>query len=784
MARPRAPAPHGQGRGPSSLDCRLLTPASALTPSTLTLMPVNVRHLRRWFALAIILMIAIVTGMYLYARWRVQNALKKVPEKIGLEIQQSAEGFSVSKSEQGRTIFTARAAKAIQFRQGGRAELHEVTITVYGRDASRFDQIYGDQFEYDPKSGDISASGEVQIDLEANPAGLANPDQAPPKELKNPIHVRTRGLVFNQKSGDAYTRDKVEFNTPQVNGWAQGATYSSKTNTLHLVSEILVNVTGPSSSRLTAASGRITKEPRCVVLNRVDLQRGTQRIQSNRATLFLNQRNLMEKILAEGDVRMAAAGQTGVKATGDRAEVLLAGDQKDTLRSAVLSGNVHIEATGAQPLAAAAGRIIVNFTGRNLVAGARAEDDVRIVQKPSGSPNAQQVELTAPRIDFAVADGRRLEHAVTSGAAQITLTPVDAPNQPTRVTAGVFTARFDNNRLTSLHGAPDAAITSTIPGQPDRISTSQTLDVAFKPQGGMDNLRQDGSVHYRDGEREAWAEHARYSAANSILLLTGSPRLLSQGLTVTAPTLRLDRRSGEAFADGGVKSTYSELKPQPGGALLAASDPIHVTARSMHAQRASGIATYSGDARLWQGPNAIQAATIQFDKEHRKVTAQAAPGKTVTTVLSQTTSDGKTVLVTIASGGLNYVDSDRQVHFEDGVLMRSADATITADKLDVLLAPHSQPYAQQQLGNAGRLEKVVAQGHVIVQQPGRRATGDQLTYTAPEDKFVMTGGRPSIFDAERGQVTGDSLTFFRRDDRVIVEGTDSSPTVTRTRVAR
>jgi lipopolysaccharide export system protein LptA len=747
-------------------------------------MPINVRNLRRWFALAIILMIAIVTGMYLYARWRVQSALKKVPEKIGLEIQQSAEGFSVSKSEQGRTIFTARAAKAIQFRQGGRAELHQVTITVYGRDSSRFDQIYGDQFEYDPKSGDISANGEVQIDLEANPAGIANPDQAPPRELKNPIHVRTRGLVFNQKSGDAYTRHKVEFNTPQVNGWAQGATYSSRTSTLHLVSQILVNVTGPSASRLTAASGRITKEPRRVVLDRVDLQRGTQRIQSNRATLFLNQKNLMEKVLAEGDVRIAASGQTGVKATGDQAELLFAADQKNTLRSAALSGHVLIEATGAQPLAATAGRVTVNFSGRNLVASARAEENVRILQKPSASGNAQQVELTAPRIDFAVAEGRRLENAVTSGAAQITLTPLDSPDQPTRVTAGVFTARFDNNHLTSLHGAPDAAITSTIPGRPDRVSTSQTLDVTFKPQGGVDVLRQDGGVHYRDGEREAWAEHARYLAAGSMLILTGSPRLVSQGLTVTAPTLRLDRRSGQAFAEGGVKSTYSDLKPQPGGALLASGDPIHVTARAMHAERASGIATYSGDARLWQGPNAIQAATIQFDKEHRKVTAQAGPGKKVATVLSQTAPDGKTVLVTIASGGLTYVDSEHQVHFEDGVLMRSADAIITADKLDVFLAPNSQPDTQQQLGTAGRLEKVVAQGHVTVQQPDRRATSDQLTYTAAEDKFVMTGGRPSIFDAERGQVTGDSLTFFRRDDRVIVEGTDSSPTVTRTRVAR
>jgi lipopolysaccharide export system protein LptA len=79
---------------------------------------------------------------------------------------------------------------------------------------------------------------------------------------------------------------------------------------------------------------------------------------------------------------------------------------------------------------------------------------------------------------------------------------------------------------------------------------------------------------------------------------------------------------------------------------------------------------------------------------------------------------------------------------------------------------------------------MVAQGDVLIQQPKREARGQTLTYTASEDKFVLTGGPPSIFDAEQGKITGVSLTFFRRDDRVLVEGEASSPVVTTTRVAR
>ncbi len=77
--------------------------------------------------------------------------------------------------------------------------MHNVNIVLYGRDSSRFDQIYGDDFAYDQKTGDVTAKGDVQIDLVANPAGLASPDQSTPKELKNPIHLKTRDLVFNQE---------------------------------------------------------------------------------------------------------------------------------------------------------------------------------------------------------------------------------------------------------------------------------------------------------------------------------------------------------------------------------------------------------------------------------------------------------------------------------------------------------------------------------------------------------------------------------------------------------
>jgi lipopolysaccharide export system protein LptA len=751
-------------------------------------MPVEISHLRRWFALGAIGMVLLVAGMYLYARHRVRNALKEVPQKIGIEVQQSAQGFTVSRSEQGRTLFRIQASKAIQFKQGGRAELHDVEITLYGRDSRRFDQIYGSDFIYDPSSGEVTAQGEVQIDLEANPQGLTKPDQATPKELKDPIHLKTTGLTFNQKTGNASTREKIEFEIPQASGSAMGASYVANTSVLTLQSRVNMAFTGTTPARVTAAHATITKNPHIVVLDHPHVENGPERAQAQNATLFLRPDNSVDRVLATGQVKVEASGTQSTQVQAAQLELLMM-PQQGSLKAAIFSGDVQMQSSGAQQAEGSAGRLLLNFSRKNELTTAHTEQNVKLVahQKPvSGSAPAQDVELTAPVVDFAVADGDKLEHAETSGAAQIAIRP-SVPNagQQTLVTAAKFVAKFDNQgQLASVHGAPDARIVTTNPGQPDRVSSSDMLDANFHPPGGIQAITQQGHVTYVDAERKAWADHARYTPADQVLVLTGSPRVVDGSMTTTARAMRLNRATGDASADGDVKSTYSELKAQPDGALLASSSPIHVTARAMLAHRSPAIADYTGNARLWQDANIVEAPSIKFDRDQRSVVAQASASQMVSTALVQADKSGKVTPVAITSTRLYYTDNERKAHFDGAVQAKGADVTITANQMDVYLQSRGQPAATQPTASASRVDHIVASGRVLVSQPGRSARGNQLVYTADEAKFVLTGGPPSIFDAEHGKITGVSLTFFRHDDRVLVEGNDKSPTVTQTRVAR
>jgi len=796
-------------------------------------MDLFVTRLRQWFALTAIVACLVVLGVYFHARHNVQNALKQVPGKLGIEIQQSAQEFTISKSDHGRTLFKLQANKAIQYKGGGHAELHNVIITIYGRDSSRFDQVSGKEFEYDQQSGDVTSKGEVSIDLQANPQGVVNPDQTAPMELKNPIHVKTTNLVFNQKTGDAWTPSLVEFYVPETSGSAIGAKYSAKDNALVLESQVQMTVSGASPLKIFAQHAILSKVPREIVLQRARTELRQGQGQADEATLFLRADNTLDHAVAIGNVvidsaaspsknqqRTDAQGSPALNSVAEKSSTIshvtsqkleVAMRARNQVETAVFSGDVHLRTEGAQPTDGTAGRAVLTFKQRNTLTKVHAEQQTKLLQhQGSGGKAPQDVAVAAPIIDMFLAEGNRLTRAETTGPPEITLLPTEGkPGTQTRVTADKFTAKFDSlGQLSQVHGAAHARVVTTeapynnVP-QPDRVSTSDVIDAYFRPGTGIESLIQDGHFTYQAGTQQAFAERARYTPADQILVLTGAPRIIDSGMATTARTVRLNRATGDGFAEDNVKTTYSDLKLQPNGALLASSDPIHVTAESMTAHNSPSLATYKGNARLWQDANMVEAPTIQFQKDQRTVLADSDSKQKVSTALTSTDKNGKSTPVHVTSNQLAYYDSERMAHYEGEVVARSTDLTVTSKQMDVFFAPITQS-AEQRVPSVAvssatggtpaaahlstetpaKVEKIIASGSVVVTEPTRRATGEKLTYTSADEKFFLIGGSPSIFDAERGKVTGVSLTLYRRDDRVVVNGSSSLPAVTNTKVVR
>src|SRR5208282_5588732 len=103
-------------------------------------MPLQIYRLRRLLAATAVVLTLVVAAMYFYARSRAIDVLKQLPGKIGIDIKQTASGYQFSKSDGKRTMFTIQAGSVKKFTLNGNTELHNVSIVLYGRDSSRFDQ--------------------------------------------------------------------------------------------------------------------------------------------------------------------------------------------------------------------------------------------------------------------------------------------------------------------------------------------------------------------------------------------------------------------------------------------------------------------------------------------------------------------------------------------------------------------------------------------------------------------------------------------------------------------
>jgi lipopolysaccharide export system protein LptA len=299
--------------------------------------------------------------------------------------------------------------------------------------------------------------------------------------------------------------------------------------------------------------------------------------------------------------------------------------------------------------------------------------------------------------------------------------------------------------------------------------------------------------------------------------LTGNVQVSDGTSVLWADRVVTEQQSGDATADGSVKASYAQA--------ASADEPVHVLASRAELKHDSQVAIFHGaagkPARLWQGASQVDAPVLEFDRKQRRLLAhgegQGAP-MAVRTVLvssaphrSSAKPDGttpgdaakvaksvKTDVVRVASRELTYSDEVRRAEFTGGVDVESADGSMRGQQVVVYLAPAQKSGTAKALPNngggdgvkanaapavgaggfmGGRVERIVATGRVDMDQPGRRATGDQVVYTASDGVFVLTGTPtvlPKVVDDQRGTVTGTSLRFHSDDDNVVVSnGVDS-----------
>jgi lipopolysaccharide export system protein LptA len=756
------------------------------------------------------LLVAVTLAFVGYAKYLTHKFRVSLPARLGIDIQQQANGFTYSQSVQGKTVYTIHAAKAIQH-NNGRWTLHDVGITLYGRNQDRSDHIYGSEFEYDQKAGEIEAAGDVQLDLSASPtAARVNSG----REEDHVVHIKTSGLSYQEKTHRALTTARLDFTVGGYTGHALGADYNSETGLIVLGSDVVVSgLMQDKPATLNAAHAELNQQENVIDLISaryvaVPEDGGTETMTARHAVIHTDEDNNPEHIEAEGNVTLSQPDRGTLIA--DRGDAVL---KDGRTQSTHLAGNLRYtddrpdreifsqaNAEDARMAFDALGRISRIVVTGNVAAHERSPGSLR--------------ELHAPTVELAfTATGRQraiLHEAQATGGARLHLVeavakphPNDQPNTTSDLSGDTLIAHFDDvsgvARLASVHGAGHTVVHRIDEQGADESSTGALLDAAFGPQLAVPAARPGTAVQLLRADQHggvtllrttqpkpgtlAAVQHgsgdeAVYDAADDRVTLTGSAQLSDATSAVWAHSIALLRVRGDAIAEGGVRTTYLQASASSNPA-----EPVHVLADRALLHRDVGTAIFYGkQARLWQSGTQVEAPVLEFDRNRRTLFAHddvksgEAPVHTV--LVSEPNPTGlahpraKQSPIRVASHEMLYTDLTRQVEFRGAVRVDDADGTMHADLATIFLVPTASK-AQTDAIPGGQIDHIVATGAIALQQPGRIATGTQIVYTASDGVFVLTGSKadpPKVVDDAQGTITGESLRFKTGDDSILVTG--------------
>jgi lipopolysaccharide export system protein LptA len=744
-------------------------------------------------ALAITLITIAVT--YWRGRSRQEKAVRP-PQSLPSNVHQQLSGYTFTRSDEGRQVFTVHAARTVAFKQGGATVLEDVYVEVFGKTGGRRDLMRTRRCDYNQQSGDLFSSGKTQIELNAPPA-----DQRPsaPDHQKS-VQLETSRLYFRQRGSLVTSDQPVQYRFGAVSGTARGMRYATREGSLDLSKDVRaeLQLTGARLPlQLTAARAVYMKEKGEIYLTGpVEVLQGTRRGLAANGIVSLDGDNRITRAVFEGGARLVDSSEAGKITASART---IRGDfdpPSHELRTVLAEGNVRFQSQHAGSVTRlAAPQLELSFLGeRTEPQRGTASRGVRIeVESPSaiaakpdarpapGNPGVERKLLTADAVRFSFqSQGKSLKDSETVGPGRLVVTPSD-PKVGTRViTAGQFLMAFNTrNQLETLRGISGTRIVFQPPknaprGSIAQVSTAEHLEADLDTASQtIRTVRQWGDFRFREGDRQGKADQATYQAGTEAMTLTGRPELWDAEMRTRAEQVVIDLRTDSAEGTGKVQSTH----------LGSAAGATSVLADRVVAQRNSQTAHYEGNVRAWRGTDVVESASLDVYRRERRVksgyqvrtshlqpaslmAADAAPGE-----------KREARPVTIRADRLEYFDQGRKASYRGNVKLLTEATTLEADSLDAF-------FSDSPGGEATELERALAEGHVRVTQPARRANGDHGEYYAQDGKIILTGGPPTLHDADKGFTTGRRLTFYIRDDRLQVDGGDESPTLSKHRIAQ
>jgi lipopolysaccharide export system protein LptA len=746
----------------------------------------------RWSAL-LALGLAGVTGIiYTQRLWVAHLERQNAPAPLPQTEEKRLTTLNIKKVEGTHTIFSVEAGKSTDLRGQDISLLEDVRILVNGKSGDRHDLIHTQSCRYSKTDGGIQCEGNVQFDLQS--AEDAARVEKNPGAKPNIIHIDTTAVTFERSTGRAQTVQPVRFTFTNGRGDGIGAVYQSEEGQLHLIRDVHIHVlpaaprsgkkpsgaiaqvdiqgtgmeldkinhsmvlAGPASAmsttqqltggefrmmldaefhaqELIALPGALQQRPQVVQHG----PKGDSKLLGNKLTAELSPRGWATRIVMDGKVE-GSSPSGNLRAESAEMEMW---PQVNQARLLTLRGNVHADTRDAK-----------TGQGRTL------------------TTNALQLSFAGGK----AGEANRVEHAETLERG--TLEWLDAALVRSKISADKLAMEFAERGKPQLLNATGKVETQReAPGKSVQTASSATGVAQMSAGGDWSQIMLRGNVRMQDADRNAEAQQAVFNHASQTTVLTGQAMVRDASSETHAPKFTFQQATGDLEAEGPVRST--DFSHGASGLQMSPA-PANVTAEHLRANSKTGRALYTGHARLWQGPSVLEADSIELLRETRVLNAAGNVRGVFPQAPQPGTSASAAPVWHVVSALLTYWDKEDRAHLEKNVFVQSADQKMRSPQLELYFTRSGSDKAGS--GGTSQVSRAVGTGGVAVEQGNRRGTAERGVYTAADQKFVLSGGTPTLFDPAEGTTIGRELTFNSADDTIIVDSGNGLRTMTRHRV--
>ena len=740
-------------------------------------------------ALSLILLvatIAIIVTAFIRARRRpIPPGPIKAEARLKANVTSRVEGYeSVVMDDKGREKYRLRAAVDTAF-DDGRHEMEKVDLTAFGeiqKDGKpKTVRITSERGEYTPAQNLVTFETNVVV------------------VSSDGLEVTSEKLNYDQKTEIASTDVAVQFKHGEINGSSVGAQLYAKEHLLNLWKEarIVASPTTPDPKDPKKKNGQPV-EMRSDKASYAELQ-GVARFDGNanitqgeklaRADLITGivnpQTKKLDRVEMRGNSFLKSQEKTKTSELQAR-DMDFYFDEVQHLKQAVARGSA--KATSLEkdsPREISAEQIDAYYLPgekesllQSVVTQGRTTMKIEVSE---GAANAKEVSERVIEADAVNAvfreDGVNMARADADGNAVLTITPktIKPKSDRQRLRAAKFTAEFfpkgnaiktflaDGNAIADFEPMEQKSKRSK------RSVTGKKLTANLvELTQDIDNLTVEGGAKFvenfpagsKESDRNATADRAVYTASNQIVAMRGKPLLWDSSSRANADEIDANVETGESFLRGRVRTTYFS-REKTGGAAPFKKDKAPVTIASDKAavKHNEGAARYTGNVRAWQDNDFIRADNMELDNGEKMLTAWGNAQSAFYDFEREVEKNRKEVVPVFATADkIVYTDANHTAHYEGTVKIKQGTDQIDAAVADAVM------------DDQHKLVQLTASNNVVMTQPQRRATGDQVVYTAANDTAILTaaaGKLAMVEDREREAVTkSEKLTLHLRDARI------------------